>query len=162
MKSLNWGYPTIKWQKTGKSLLTKISTRLKTQLKATSSRRRNSRKFGKVKFWKSLTNELGCMGTCNKSTCSERVCTDPPILGHLQRGGPLNRPPLSKTLSIISTIFLIRETVTGCGPYIVRRAHRVSSVFPYQTTPLLFHSLRKLFHIQCNKNEHMTNFRKES
>ena len=26
---------------------------------------------------------IGCMGTCNKSTCSERVCTDPQILGHL-------------------------------------------------------------------------------
>ena len=46
-----------------------------------------------------------CMGTCNKSTCSERVCTDPLILGHLQlpvSAGHLQQPPAAATCSNIN------------------------------------------------------------
>ena len=50
-----------------------------------------------------------CMGTCNKSTCSERVCTDPPILGHLQlpvAAGHLQQPPAAATSSNINHLQL--------------------------------------------------------
>ena len=43
------------------------------------------------------------MGTCNKSTCSERVCTDPPILGHLQQ------PPAAATSSNINHLQLFLQ-----------------------------------------------------
>ena len=49
------------------------------------------------------------MGTCNKSTCSERVCTDPPILGHLQlpvAAGHLQQPPTAATSSNINHLQL--------------------------------------------------------
>ena len=53
-----------------------------------------------------------CMGTCNKSTCSERVCTDPPILGHLQlpvAAGHLQQPPAAATSSNINHLQLFLQ-----------------------------------------------------
>ena len=50
-----------------------------------------------------------CKGTCNKSTCSERVCTDPPILGHLLlpvAEGHLQQPPAAATSSNINHLQL--------------------------------------------------------
>ena len=53
-----------------------------------------------------------CMGTCNKSTCSERVCTDPPILGHLQlpvAARHLQQPPAAATSSNINHLQLFLQ-----------------------------------------------------
>ena len=53
-----------------------------------------------------------CMGTCNKSTCSERLCTDPSILGNLQlpvAGGHLQHPPAAATTSNINHLQLFLQ-----------------------------------------------------
>ena len=88
----------------------------------------------------------GCMGTCNKSTCSERICTDPPILGHLQlpvAASHLQQPPAASTSSNINHLQLfynlqrpLAAISTTCSFFynLQRPLAAISTIFSFFTT----------------------------